>query len=54
MKKYELINYDGCLCDSCQAKNAREAREIFSQSWTGKFVIICRSQDEKSVNVKLK
>jgi hypothetical protein len=54
MKKYELISDDGCFCDSCQAKNAKEARGIFSQNWTGNFVIICRSQDEKSVNVRLK
>jgi hypothetical protein len=53
-KKYELINDDGCHCDECRATSAKAARKIFAQSWTGDFVIVCRSENEESVNVRLK
>jgi hypothetical protein len=51
IKKYELINSEGCLFDTVKTTSIRNARYIFSQSFEGKYIILCEG---KRTNIILK
>lgn len=50
MKKYELVNAEGCLMDKVEATSFKKAREYFASKYEGKFRIIC---EEETKNVIL-
>ena len=52
MKRFDLVNLEGCLMDSCKRKNFYEARVNFNQSYEGKFKIVCSNGDTKNVILK--
>jgi hypothetical protein len=54
MKKYNLINNDGCLMKSIYASSIKKAREIFNFEFSGKYTIICDGNDWEKKNVILK
>jgi len=52
MKKYELINADGCLMESVMAANYQNARRHFAGLFTGYYRLLCAS-DGTEKNVRL-
>ena len=44
MKKYELINSDGCLFDSIETTSFSKAREYFAGKFEGKYIITCEGE----------
>ena len=50
IKIYELIKDEGCLYDTIEATSVKNARHIFSQTFEGKYIILC---DGKRTNVRL-
>jgi hypothetical protein len=50
MKKYELINNEGCLFDSIETTSFAKAREYFASKYEGKYIIVC---EEGRRNVRL-
>ena len=50
MKKYELVNIEGCLMDTISTTSFKKAREYFNNKFEGKYKIIC---EEETRNVKL-
>lgn len=43
-KKYELINGEGCLFDTCKATSFKKARAYFASKYEGKFIILFDGQ----------
>ena len=39
MKKYELVNLEGCTFDKTEAENIKKAKEILKNGYSGKFKI---------------
>jgi hypothetical protein len=54
MKKYNLINNDGCTMKEIYASSIKKAREIFNYEFSGKYVIVCCGNDWERKNVILK
>jgi len=53
MKKYELINSDGCLMESVMATNMSNARRHFAALFTGNYRILCVSENGgEEINVR--
>jgi hypothetical protein len=50
MKKYELINAEGCLFDSVETTSFASARLYFKNNYSGKFIIVCEGE-RKVVNL---
>jgi len=50
MKKYELINDEGCLFDSITTTSFAKARAYFASKYAGKFIMLCESERK---NVRL-
>jgi len=50
LKKYELVNNEGCLMDTISAINFKSARGHFAGKFEGKYKIIC---EEETKNVRL-
>lgn len=50
MKKYTLINQEGCTFDSVEATSFEKAREFFKGNYEGKFIIVC---EEERRNIRL-
>jgi len=44
---YDLINDDGCFMDRTEATSFAMARKHFARYFAGKYVIVCRSYDDK-------
>lgn len=44
MKKYELINADGCLFDNIETTSFKKAREYFASKYSGKFIIVSEGE----------
>ena len=42
MKKYELVNLEGCLMETYEAESIEEATEYFEENYTGEYKIIPR------------
>jgi len=47
IKKYELINSDGCLFDSIITTSFKKAREYFAGKYEGKFTVLCAELEER-------
>lgn len=54
MKKYSLINNEGCLMKSIYTSSIKKAREIFNYEFSGRYTIICDGNDWERKNVILK
>jgi len=50
LKKYELINLEGCLMDTISSISFINARRYFVTKFEGKYRILCESE---SRNVRL-
>jgi len=50
MKKFELINNEGCLMDSTQTTSFAKARKYFASKFEGNFKIISEGEEK---NVRL-
>lgn len=48
MKKYELINVEGCLFDVINTTSFSKARKYFDSKFEGKFIILCE-ENRKNV-----
>lgn len=44
MKKYELVNLEGCVMDFVEAVSFRSARTYFAARYEGKYKIICEGE----------
>lgn len=46
MKKYELVNLEGCLMETYEAESIEEATEYFKENYTGEYKIIPKDEIE--------
>ena len=46
MKKYELVNLEGCLMETYEAESIEEATEYFKGNYTGEYRIIPKDEIE--------
>jgi len=44
MKKYQLINAEGCYFDSIETTSFTKARSYFAGKYEGKFIILCEEE----------
>ena len=46
MKKYELVNLEGCLMETYEAESIEEATDYFEENYTGEYKIIPKDEIE--------
>lgn len=44
LKKYELVNDEGCLMDTLEGTSFKIARKYFAGKFEGKYRIICEGE----------
>jgi len=50
MKKFELVNLEGCLMETILLSSFKKARKYFAGKYEGKYKIICEGETK---NVRL-
>ncbi len=50
MKKFELVNLEGCLMDTVETTSFVKARKYFAGKFCGKYRILCE-EEIKNVNL---
>lgn len=53
MNKYQLINNVGCVMATVETTTIKKARAEFALNYEGNYKIICTTEEQDPINVRL-